>query len=138
VNVTGVVLVLLALVVVAVMAYRAGYVRGQDELLQWHRSTAAERNALRMTAVLPRWRRLTGWAAYGFAGLLNCLFLALAFLYAKRWGWAVVLAAWVLWVRPLRGSDLACRVVLAALPRGSRTAAAETDRDTESTRRARR
>jgi hypothetical protein len=50
-----------------------------------------------MTTVLPRWRRLTGWAAYGFAGLLNCLFLALAFLYAKRWGWAVSLAAWVLW-----------------------------------------
>ena len=96
-NVTGAVLVLLALVVVAVMAYRAGYVRGQDELLQWHGSTAAERDALRMTAVLPRWRRLTGWAAYGFAGLLNCLFLALAFLYAKRWGWAVSLAAWVLW-----------------------------------------
>ena len=95
-NVTGVVLVLLALIVVAVMAYRAGYVRGQDELLQWHRSMAAERNALRLTVVLPRWRRLSGWAAYGFAGLLNCLFLALAFLYAKRWGWAVVLAAWAL------------------------------------------
>ena len=70
--------------------------RGQDELLQWHGSTAAERDALRMTAVLPRWRRLTG-SAYGFAGLLNCLFLTLAFLYAKRWGWAVSLAAWVLW-----------------------------------------
>jgi hypothetical protein len=90
-------LVLLALVVVAVMAYRAGYVRGQDELLYWHRSIAAERNALRMTGVLPRWRRLAGWAAYGFAGLLNCLFLSLAFLYAKRWGWAVSLAAWALW-----------------------------------------
>ena len=94
-NVTGVVLVLFALVAVAVMAYRAGYVRGQDELLQ--RWTTAERDALRMTAVLPRWRRLTGWAAYGFAGLLNCLFLGLAFLYAKRWGWTVSLAAWVLW-----------------------------------------
>lgn len=90
-------LVLLALVVVAVMAYRAGYVRGQDELLYWHRSIAAERNALRMTGVLPRWRRLAGWAAYGFAGLLNCLFLSLAFLYAKRWGWAILLAAWALW-----------------------------------------
>ena len=83
-NVTGVVLVLLALIVVAVMAYRAGYVRGQDELLQWHRSIAAERNALRMTVVLPRWRRLSGWAAYGFAGLLNCLFLALAFSLDER------------------------------------------------------
>jgi heme/copper-type cytochrome/quinol oxidase subunit 2 len=95
VNATGVVLVLFALVAVAVMAYRAGYVRGQDELLQWHGSTAAEQDAQGMTAVLPRWRGLTGWAAYGFAGLLNCLFLGLAFLYAKRWGWA--LAAWALW-----------------------------------------
>jgi hypothetical protein len=24
--------------------------------------------------VLPRWHRVAGWAAYGFAGLLNCLF----------------------------------------------------------------
>jgi hypothetical protein len=40
---------------------------------------------------------VAGWAAYGFAGLLNCLFLSLAFLYAKRWGWAVSLAAWALW-----------------------------------------
>lgn len=90
-------LVLLALVVVAVMAYRAGYLRGQDELLDWNRSTEAARNALRMTAVLPRWRRLAGWAAYGVAGLLSCLFLGLAFLYAKRWGWAILLAAWALW-----------------------------------------
>jgi hypothetical protein len=96
VNVTGGVLALFALVAVAMIAYRAGYVRGQDELLQGHRSTEAEQDT-GMTAILPRWRRLTGWAAYGFAGLLNCLFLALAFLYAKRWGWAVVLAAWVLW-----------------------------------------
>src|SRR3984893_9281003 len=48
-------------------------------------------------SVLPRSRRVAGWAAYGFAGLLNCLFLGLAFLYAKRWGWAVSLAAWALW-----------------------------------------
>src|SRR6266478_653903 len=38
---------------------------------------------------------------------------------------------------PIRGSDLARRVVLAALPRGPRTAAAATDRDTESPRGAR-
>ena len=90
-NVTGVLLVLFALVSVAVMAYRAGYVRGQDELPRQGQPAEAE------CPVLPRWRRLTGWAAYGFAGLLNCLFLGLAFLYAKRWGWAVVLAAWALW-----------------------------------------
>lgn len=92
-HVTGVVFVLFALVVVALAAYRVGYVRGQDELLQWHRSTAAEQNESGITAVLPRWRRMIGCAAYGVAGLLNCLFLALAFLYAKRWGWAVALAA---------------------------------------------
>jgi hypothetical protein len=96
-NVAGVVLVLFALVVVAVIGYRVGYVRGQDELLEGPPSTAAERNEPGTTAVLPRWRRLTGWAAYGFAGLLSCLFLVLAFLYAKRWGWAVALAAWMLW-----------------------------------------
>ena len=90
-NVTGVVLVLSALVSVAVMAYRAGYVRGQNDLLRQGQPTEAER------LVLPRWRRVVGVAAYGFAGLLNCLFLGLAFLYAKRWGWAVSLAAWALW-----------------------------------------
>ena len=103
-NVAGVVFVLLALVVVAVIAYRVGYVRGQDELLQWHRSSAAERNEPGTAAVPPRWRRLTGWAAYGVAGLLNCLFLSLAFLYAKRWGWAVALAAWVLWFATFVGA----------------------------------
>jgi hypothetical protein len=82
---------------VAVIAYRVGYVRGQDELLERPPSSAAERNEPGIAAVLPRWRRLTGWAAYGFAGLLNCLFLVLSFLYAKRWGWAVSLAAWALW-----------------------------------------
>ena len=83
-NVAGVVLVLLALVAVAVIGYRAGYLRAQDE-------------ALRIAAVLPRWRRVGALAAYGFGGLLTCLFLGLAFLYAKRWGWAVSLAAWALW-----------------------------------------
>jgi hypothetical protein len=91
VNVTGVVLVLFALVSVAVMAYRAGYVRGQDELPRQDQPAEAER------PVLPRWHRVAGLAAYGLAGLLNCLFLGLAFLYAKRWGWAVSLAAWALW-----------------------------------------
>ena len=62
-NVGGVVFVLFALVVVAVIAYRVGYVRGQDELPQWHQSTAAERNEPGIAAVLPPWRRLTGWAA---------------------------------------------------------------------------
>ena len=94
-NVIGVVLVLSALVSVAVMAYRAGYVRGQNELLNELLRQGQPREAER--PVLPRWRRVAGLAAYGFAGLLNCLFLGLAFLYAKRWGWAVSLAAWALW-----------------------------------------
>jgi hypothetical protein len=84
VNVIGVVLVLLALIAVAIIAYRAGYLRAQEE-------------ALRIAAVLPRWRRVGAVAAYGLAGLLTCLFLGLAFLYAKRWGWAVSLAAWAIW-----------------------------------------
>ena len=95
-NAIGMVLALLAVVVVTVMAYREGYLRGQTELLQGH-STEAQRNTRRMTFVLPRWRRMAGWAAYGFAGLLLCLFLALAVQYAKRGGWAVLMAAWVLW-----------------------------------------
>jgi hypothetical protein len=84
VNVIGVVLVLLALIAVAIIAYRAGYLRAQEE-------------ALRIAAVIPRWRRVGAVAAYGLAGLLTCLFLGLAFLYAKRWGWAVSLAAWAIW-----------------------------------------
>ena len=95
---TGLVFVVFALVAVTVIAYRLGYVRGQDELRPWHGSTAAEGDALRMTPILPRWRHLTGLAAYGFAGLLNCLFLGLGFLYFKRWGWAVTLSAWMFWL----------------------------------------
>jgi hypothetical protein len=54
--------------------------------------------------VRPRWRRVAGWAAYGFAGLLLCVFLALAFQYAKRWGWAVLTAAWALWFALFTGA----------------------------------
>jgi Na+/melibiose symporter-like transporter len=87
-NTIGVVLALFALVVVAVVAYRAGYRRGDAELRRQRQST---------DVALPRWRRVAGWAAYTCSGLLLCLFLALAFQYAKRWGWAVLMAAWVLW-----------------------------------------
>jgi hypothetical protein len=95
-NAVGVIPALFALVVVAVMAYRAGYLRGQAELLRQHQSTEAARNALRMTAILPHWRRVAGWAAVG-SGLLLCLFLFVAFWYATGWGWTVLMAAWVLW-----------------------------------------
>ena len=96
-NVTGVVLALFALVVVAVIAYRAGYLRGQAELLRQGQRTEAEWNARLMKSVLPRWRRVAGWAAYVFSGLLLCLFLFLAFRYAQGWGWTLLIAAWVLW-----------------------------------------
>ena len=96
-NVTGLVLVLVALVVVALVAYRGGYLRGQAELLRQRVPTEAERNALRITSALPRWRQVAGWTAYVFSGLLLCLFLALAYRYAKGWGWTLLMAAWVLW-----------------------------------------
>jgi hypothetical protein len=96
-TVTRAILALFALVVVAVMAYRAGYVRGQAELLRQRQPTAAARNALRMTAVLPWWRQVAGWAAYAWSGLLLCLFLLLAFRHAKGWGWTGLPVAWVLW-----------------------------------------
>ena len=95
-NVTDVVLVLFTLVVVAVIVYRAGYLRGQAELLRQGQRTEAEWNARRMTSVLPRWRRVAGWVAYVFSGLLLCLFLFLAYRYAKAWGWTLI-AAWILW-----------------------------------------
>src|ERR1700730_18642527 len=96
-NVTRAILALFALVVVAV-TYRAGYLWGQAELLRQSRPTEAARHALRMTAVLPWWRQVAGWAAYACSGLLVCLFLFLAFRYAKGWGWPGLLMAWVLWL----------------------------------------
>jgi hypothetical protein len=96
-NATGVIFALFALVAVAVIAYRAGYLRGQAELLHQGQPTDAEWHALRMKSVLPRWRRVAGWAAYVFSGLLLCLFLFLAFQYAQGWGWSFLMAAWGLW-----------------------------------------
>jgi hypothetical protein len=104
-NVSGVVLALLALVVVvAVMAYRAGYLRGQAELLRQRQPTEAERSALPMTSLLPPWRLVGGWAAYVFSVLLYGLFLFLAFRYAKAWGWTVLIVAWILWFALFMGA----------------------------------
>ena len=89
-NVTGVILVLFALVGVAVMAYRAGYWRGQAELLRQEPAEAE-------WSVLLRWRRVAGGAAYVFSGLLFCLFLFLAYRYAQGGRWTFWVAAWVLW-----------------------------------------
>jgi hypothetical protein len=97
VNVTGVVLALWTLAVVAVIGYRVGYLRGQAELLERGRLPEAEWNALRMKSELPRWRRVAGWAAYGVSGLLLCLFLALAYRYAQGWVWSYLVAVWGLW-----------------------------------------
>jgi hypothetical protein len=54
-------------------------------------------DALHMNSVLPRWRRVAGWVAYGFSGLLLCLFLALAYRYAQGWTWSYLLTVWALW-----------------------------------------
>jgi hypothetical protein len=117
-------LALFALVVVAVMAYRAGYLRGQDELLDWNRSTEAARNALRMTAVLPRWRRVAGWAAYGFAGAAALRVPGPRISVCQGLGVGCIDGGVGALVRSLHGSGLARRAVLAAQPRGPRTAAA--------------
>ena len=92
-----VVLVLFIVIIVAVIAYRVGYLWGQAELLERGRLSAAEWNALRTMSVLPRWRRVAGWAAYMFSTLLLCLFLVLAYWHAHGWGWTYLLAAWILW-----------------------------------------
>ena len=62
-----------------------------------------EWNALHMKSVLPRWRRVAGWAAYVFSGMLLCLFLALAYRYAQGWGWTFLMAAWVVWFATFLG-----------------------------------
>jgi hypothetical protein len=62
-----------------------------------------EPNELRMKSELPRWRRVAGWAAYVFSGILLCVFLALAYRYAKGWGWTFLMAAWVVWFAAFLG-----------------------------------
>jgi len=56
-----------------------------------------------MKSVLPRWRRFAGWAAYVFSGMLLCVFLALAYRYAKGWGWTFLMAAWMVWFATFLG-----------------------------------
>ena len=92
-----VVLVVFILVIVAVIAYRVGYLWGQADLLREGPLAEAEWIELRVQSVLPRWRRVAGWAAYMFSALLLCLFLALAFRYAQDLSWAWLMAAWALW-----------------------------------------
>jgi hypothetical protein len=93
-----VVLVVFILVIVAVIAYRVGYLWAQVEFLNQSQMIEAKWSMLPMKApMLPRWRRVAGWVAYGFSGLLLCLFLLLAFRYAQGWGWTFLMAAWGLW-----------------------------------------
>ena len=91
----GVVVVLgvFILIIVAVIAYRVGYLRAQ---VVSHRLKAQWRR-LPMEAPLPPWRRVAGWVAYVFSGLFLCLFLALAYVNAYRWGWTYLTAAWIVW-----------------------------------------
>ena len=92
-----VVLVVFILVIVAVIAYRVGYLWGQADLLREGPLAEAEWIELRVKSVLPRWRRVAGGAAYMFSALLLCLFLALAYWHAYSWGWTYLMAAWGLW-----------------------------------------
>ena len=91
-------LVIFTLAVVAVIAYRVGFLRGEAQFLNQRQTIEAKWNELPMEpALLPRWRRVAGWAAYMFSALLLCLFLALAYRYAHGWGWTYLVAAWILW-----------------------------------------
>jgi hypothetical protein len=96
-DLTAVVIALFALVGVALIAYRAGYLRGQADLLREGPLAEAEWIEMRVTSALPRWRRVTGWVAYMCAVLLLCLFLLTAFRYAHGLGWALLMAVWALW-----------------------------------------
>jgi heme/copper-type cytochrome/quinol oxidase subunit 2 len=93
-----VVLVVFILVIVVVIAYRVGYLWAQVEFLSHNQMLEAKWRMLPMNApMVPRWRRMAGWAAYMVSALLLCLFLALAYWYAYSWGWTYLLAAWILW-----------------------------------------
>ena len=91
----GVVVVLgvFILIIVAVIAYRVGHLRAQVVSYRLE----AEWRRLPMEAPLPAWRRVAGWVAYVSAALFLCLFLALAYVNAYRWGWTYLTAAWILW-----------------------------------------
>ena len=90
-----VVLGVFILIIVAVIAYRVGYLRAQ---VVSHRLEAQWRR-LPMEAPLPPWRRAAGWVAERVSGLFLCLFLALAYVNAYRWGWTYLTAAWIVWFR---------------------------------------
>lgn len=93
-----VVLFTFILMIVAAIAYRVGYLWAQVEFLSHGQMIQAKWSILPLEAsMLPRWRRVAGWAAYVFSALSLCLFLTLAYWHAHTWGWAYLLAAWILW-----------------------------------------
>jgi hypothetical protein len=119
-NVTGVILALVALVVVAVMGYRAGYLRGRAELLLQIVPTEAEWNELRMNSVLPRWRRMAGWAGLRVRRAVALSFPGLRVSVCHGLGVELFVDGLGSLVRPPPGRDRARRVVLEAPPRGPR------------------
>jgi len=92
-----VVLVVFILGIAAVVAYRVGHLWAKVEFLSMSQMIETKWRMLPMTPMLPRWRRVAGWVAYGFSGLLVCLFLALAYRYAQGWTWSYLLTVWALW-----------------------------------------
>ncbi len=91
-----VVLVVFIVIIVAVIAYRVGYLWAQVEFLDQSQKIG-KWSMLPMEAPIPRWRRVAGWAAYMFSALLLCLFLALAYWHAYSWGWTYLMVVWILW-----------------------------------------
>ncbi len=91
-----VVLVVFIVIIVAVIAYRVGYLWAQVEFLDQSQKIG-KWSMLPMEAPIPRWRRMAGWAAYMFSALLLCLFLALAYWHAYSWGWTYLMVVWILW-----------------------------------------
>jgi hypothetical protein len=93
------VLVVFILIIVAAVAYRVGYLWAQVEFLNRSLMIDAKWRMQPMPAssMLPRWRRVVGWAAYTCSALLLCLFLALAYWHAHGWGWTFLISAWILW-----------------------------------------
>jgi hypothetical protein len=91
-------LVVFILIIVAAIVYRVGHLWAQIES-QNRRHLIEDKWRMRPleAPVLPRWRRVAGWAAYMLSALWLCIFLAGAYWHAHSWGWTYLMAAWLLW-----------------------------------------
>jgi hypothetical protein len=108
-------LVVFIFVIVAVVAYRVGYLWAQVEFLNRRQMIEAKWTIRPMEAgMLPRWRRVAGWAASMCSALLLCLFLAHAYWHTYGWEWTYLMAVWAVWFAIFLGGDLARRAVLEA------------------------